>query len=121
MNKVEDARKEATRKLSQILEIQREFDLTYVGWPSTRDIYDYQVMMSRVIEVSEFLGDKKNEDLKRCKKVLSIIKRLHNLFKDKKYVLYQEIMDLIDIYRENMKDVIGKLVAGCTRKLKENI
>lgn len=121
MNKAEDARKETTRKLKQILKIQREFDSTYVEWPSTKDIYDYQVMMSRVIEISEFLGDEKNKDLNRCKKVLSIIKRLHNLSKDKKYVLYKEIMDLIDIYRADMKDVIGTFVSSCTRKLKENI
>ena len=121
MNKVEDARKEATRKLNQILEIQREFDLTYVGWPSTRDIYDYQVMMSRVIEVSEFLDEKENENLKRCKKILSVIKRLHSLSKDKKYTLYKEIMDLMDIYRTDMNCVIGSLVSCCTKKIEQNI
>lgn len=79
MNKVEDARKEATRKLNQILEIQREFDLTYVGWPSTRDIYDYQVMMSRIIEVSEFLGDKKYERChwKTCGRLYKKTQRKH--------------------------------------------
>ena len=121
MNNAEDVRREATRKLNQILEIQRKFDSTYVEWPSTRDIYDYQVMMSKTIEISEFLDEKENEDLKRCKKILSVIKRLHSLSKDKKYTLYKEIMDLMDIYRTDMNCVIGSLVSCCTKKLEQNI
>ncbi len=117
----EDVRKDATRNMNRILEIQRKFNETYVGWPATEDIYTYQMILSNIIEISEYLGEKENEDLKHCKKILSVIKRLHNLSNEKKYVLYKEIMDLTDVYRAEMKNIIERFVSICTRNLKESI
>lgn len=121
MEKLEKKRSEATRKLNRILEIQRKIDETYVGWPSTNDINNYQRIMSSVIEISEYLGDKDNDDIKRCKKVLSVIKRMHTLSLDKKYTLYREITDLLDIFQKDIKVVITNQAEKCTENLKEFI
>ena len=74
----EDVRKEATRNMNKILEVQRKFNKIYVGWPETEDIYTYQMILSNIIEISEYLGEKDSDDIKRCKEILSVIKRLHN-------------------------------------------
>ena len=113
----EDVRKEATRNMNKILEVQRKFNKIYVGWPETEDIYTYQMILSNIIEISEYLGEKDSDDIKRCKEILSVIKRLHNFAMDKKYVLYKEITDLVRVLHKDMKHVIEVLVKKCTANL----